>query len=86
MSATRRKMAIFIDFKFEDLEVMYPKIRLEEEGVIVHVIGSHAKGMKCTRRISVYSLVLFSLLSGTTTHTKPHVQIRENLDIPSKVI
>ena len=25
-------VGIFIDFMFEDLEVMYPKIRLEEEG------------------------------------------------------
>ena len=42
------RMAIFIDFKFEDLEVMYPKIRLEEEGVEVHVVGVHPKGMKYT--------------------------------------
>ena len=43
-----KRMAIFIDFKFEDLEVMYPKIRLEEEGVEVHVVGVHPKGMKYT--------------------------------------
>ena len=42
------RMAIFIDFKFEDLEVMYPKIRLEEEGVEVHVVGVHPKSMKYT--------------------------------------
>ena len=36
------------DFKFEDLEVMYPKIRLEEEGVQVDVIGVHPKGIKYT--------------------------------------
>ena len=43
-----KRMAIFIDFKFEDLEVMYPKIRLEEEGVEVHVVGVHPKGLKYT--------------------------------------
>jgi len=47
-ATSKRKMAIFIDFKFEDLEVMYPKIRLEEEGVEVHVVGGHPKGMKYT--------------------------------------
>ena len=28
---TGKTVAIFCDFQFEDLEVMYPKIRLEEE-------------------------------------------------------
>ena len=73
-------MAIFIDFKFEDLEVMYPKIRLEEEGVEVHVVGVHPKGMKYT---------------GTSTSKTPTTYFRltivqitrqENSDIPSKVI
>ena len=36
----KKKVAMFCDFKFEDLEVMYPKIRLEEEGVQVDVIDS----------------------------------------------
>ena len=44
----KKKVAMFCDFKFEDLEVMYPKIRLEEEGVQVDVIGIHQKGMKYT--------------------------------------
>jgi len=41
-------MAIFCDFKFEDMEVMYPKIRLEEEGIEVVVVGVHPKGTKYT--------------------------------------
>ena len=44
----KKKVAMFCDFKFEDLEVMYPKIRLEEEGVQVDVIGVHPKGIKYT--------------------------------------
>ena len=39
-----KKVAIFVDFSFEDLEVTYPKIRLEEEGAVVHVIGCHPAG------------------------------------------
>ena len=39
----KKKVAMFCDFKFEDLEVMYPKIRLEEEGVQVDVVGIHQK-------------------------------------------
>lgn len=46
MSLKGANVAIFCDFKFEDLEVMYPKLRLEEEGATVHVIGVHPKGMK----------------------------------------
>ncbi|KAJ1460866.1 protease/amidase [Pelagophyceae sp. CCMP2097] len=42
------RVAIFVDFTFEDLEVMYPKIRLEEEGATVLIVGSHAAGMKFT--------------------------------------
>lgn len=41
-----KTIGIFIDFQFEDLEVMYPKIRLEEEGANVVVIGVHPAGMK----------------------------------------
>ena len=39
---------MFCDFKFEDLEVMYPKLRLEEEGVQVDIVGVHPKGIKYT--------------------------------------
>ena len=42
----QKTIGIFIDFQFEDLEVMYPKIRLEEEGAKVIVIGAHPAGMK----------------------------------------
>ena len=43
-----KKVAIFCDFKFEDMEVMYPKVRLEEEGVEVHIVGIHKAGIKYT--------------------------------------
>lgn len=41
-------VVIFVDFQFEDMEVMYPKIRLEEEGHRVLIVGGHPKGMKYT--------------------------------------
>lgn len=41
-------MVIFVDFNFEDMEVMYPKIRLEEEGATVLCVGAHDAGMKYT--------------------------------------
>lgn len=41
-------VVIFVDFQFEDMEVMYPKIRLEEEGFRVLIVGGHPKGMKYT--------------------------------------
>eukprot|EP00961_Rhodomonas_salina_P242567 3276622-Rhodomonas_salina.1 len=43
-----RTVGMFIDFQFEDMEAMYPKMRLEEEGAKVIVIGAHDKGMKYT--------------------------------------
>jgi putative intracellular protease/amidase len=61
-----KRMAIFIDFKFEDLEVMYPKIRLEEEGVEVHVVGVHPKGMKYTGTFETPSSTI-SKISGKAT-------------------
>lgn len=43
-----KTIVIFVDFNFEDMEVMYPKIRLEEEGAKVLVVGAHPAGMKYT--------------------------------------
>mmetsp|Transcript_14863 Transcript_14863/g.47528 ORF Transcript_14863/g.47528 Transcript_14863/m.47528 type:complete len:193 (+) Transcript_14863:67-645(+) len=43
-----RKVLILADFQFEDLELMYPKMRLEEEGAEVSVMGAHPAGMKYT--------------------------------------
>mmetsp|Transcript_22174 Transcript_22174/g.66578 ORF Transcript_22174/g.66578 Transcript_22174/m.66578 type:complete len:211 (-) Transcript_22174:25-657(-) len=43
-----KRVAIFIDYAFEDLEVTFPKIRLEEEGCAVVVVGGHAAGQKYT--------------------------------------
>ena len=38
------QVVIFCDFNFEDMEVMYPKIRLEEEKAKVLVVGAHPAG------------------------------------------
>lgn len=43
-----KRIGIFIDFSFEDLEVTYPKVRLEEEGAVVLIIGAHKVGTKYT--------------------------------------
>lgn len=42
------QIVIFCDFNFEDLEVMYPKLRLEEEGAEVVIAGGHPAGTKYT--------------------------------------
>ena len=39
-----RRVAIFCDFQFEDMEVMFPKLRLEEEGAEVMIVGAHPVG------------------------------------------
>ena len=64
-----KRMAIFIDFKFEDLEVMYPKIRLEEEGVEVHVVGVHPKGMKYTGTFETSSTISGQENLSKSTHS-----------------
>ena len=43
-----KRVCLFCDFNFEDMELMYPKMRLEEEGATVLVVGAHEKGMKYT--------------------------------------
>ena len=54
MAAAREKLlsgkrvCLFCDFQFEDMEVMFPKIRLEEEGATVVVVGAHDAGTKYT--------------------------------------
>mmetsp|Transcript_67475 Transcript_67475/g.161910 ORF Transcript_67475/g.161910 Transcript_67475/m.161910 type:complete len:181 (-) Transcript_67475:166-708(-) len=48
MALQGKTVAIFIDFTFEDMEVMYPKLRLQEEGATVKVIGCHPAGTKYT--------------------------------------
>ena len=45
---TGKTVAIFCDFQFEDMEVMYPKLRLEEEGAKVVIVGGHPPGTKYT--------------------------------------
>ena len=47
--ANVKRIALLIDFKFEDLEATYPNIRLaEEQGFVVDIIGIHKAGMKYT--------------------------------------
>ena len=45
---TGKTIVIFVDFTFEDMEVMYPKMRLEEEGAKIIIAGSHPAGTKYT--------------------------------------
>ena len=39
-----KTVAIFLDHKAEDMEIVYPKFRLEEEGANIVVVGSHPAG------------------------------------------
>ncbi|KAJ8598985.1 hypothetical protein CTAYLR_009460 [Chrysophaeum taylorii] len=48
MALRGKAIAIFCDFQFEDMEVMYPKLRLEEEGAKVLIVGAHPAGIKYT--------------------------------------
>ena len=49
LKANVKRIALLIDFKFEDLEATYPNIRLaEEQGFVVDIIGIHKAGMKYT--------------------------------------
>lgn len=43
-----KRVALFIDYQFEDLEVTYPMLRLQEEGCEVVVVGAHPAGQKYT--------------------------------------
>ena len=40
-----KRICFFCDFSFEDMELMFPKIRLEEEGATVHIVGAHDAGV-----------------------------------------
>ena len=41
-----KRVCIFADYMFEDMELMYPKLRFEEEGATVDVVGGHPAGQK----------------------------------------
>eukprot|EP00397_Hematodinium_sp_SG-2012_P060357 GEMP01078503.1.p1 GENE.GEMP01078503.1~~GEMP01078503.1.p1 ORF type:complete len:179 (+),score=38.83 GEMP01078503.1:67-603(+) len=43
-----KKVCIFVDFQYEDMEVHYPKIRFEEEGATVHLVAAHDTKVKIT--------------------------------------
>ena len=65
-----RTVAIFIDFSFEDLEVTYPKVRLEEEGAKVILASSHPAGTKFTGKhgYPLKSDVCVDALDASTLH------------------
>lgn len=47
----------------QDMEVQYPKIRLEEEGIEVHVAGTHPKGTKYTGKYGAHTVPHFLLVA-----------------------
>lgn len=42
------RLCLLIDYSYEDMEVMYPKIRLTEDNILVSVVGAHVAGTKYT--------------------------------------
>jgi protease I len=44
MSLEGAHVAIFVDYQFEDMELMWPKMRLEEAGATVHVLSTAPAG------------------------------------------
>ena len=55
MSLEGKKVLLLIDFSYEDMEVQYPKIRLEEEGATVVVCGAHPAKTKYTGKFGTSS-------------------------------
>lgn len=43
MSLKKKKVAVFVEMKYEDLELWYPALRLEEEGAEVLLVGPRAE-------------------------------------------
>src|SRR5699024_12752798 len=43
MRLAEKRVIALVDHDFEDLELWYPILRLQEEGALVHLIGPHAK-------------------------------------------
>lgn len=43
---SNKKICIFADFSYEDLEIHYPMIRLQEEGATITIVGTHPAGTK----------------------------------------
>jgi protease I len=43
MRLTGKKVIALVEHDFEDLELWYPVLRLQEEGSIVHLVGAEAK-------------------------------------------
>ncbi|MEZ5360966.1 MAG: type 1 glutamine amidotransferase domain-containing protein [Bryobacterales bacterium] len=42
MSLKNKKVAVFVEMKYEDLELWYPALRLEEEGAEILYVGTRA--------------------------------------------
>src|SRR5699024_11695366 len=43
MRLAEKRVIALVDHDFEDLDLWYPILRLQEEGALVHLIGPHAK-------------------------------------------
>ncbi|CAD7971887.1 unnamed protein product [Amoebophrya sp. A120] len=57
MALKGKRVAIILDFTYEDLEVCYPQIRLQEEGAEVKHISLHKPGTKVTGKYGYPTLV-----------------------------
>ena len=72
MALQGKKVAIIVDFTYEDLEVQYPKIRLEEEGATVLAVSLHAPTQELSERLipSAKAYPLDALLNDVRNYKK----------------
>ncbi|CAD7952604.1 unnamed protein product [Amoebophrya sp. A25] len=57
MALSGKKVCMIVDFTYEDLEVCYPQIRLEEESATVIKVSLHKPGTKVTGKYGYPVLV-----------------------------
>ena len=70
-----KRVCLFCDFNFEDMELMYPKMRLEEEGATVLVVGAHEKGMKYTGKHGECARACLACLRARVSYVTAHTII-----------